>query len=575
MKKYIVVLLFSFLGFSQTNFYVKKAGGLDTNPGTFALPWKTIQKAANTANAGSIVNIFGDTYNELVTLNVSGTTTNPIIFKNYQNDIVVISGAGFTGSFNGLIVINSKSNIIIDGLILENLYGNFARGVLVFSNPNNGIENITLRNLKIRNIGYTTNPVAIPTPSENAHGIIVYGTGTSTTDAIRNVTIENCEVYNNINGFSENITVTGNVDGFKILNNSVHNNTNIGIDASGNFNASATPSLDHARNGLISGNTAYEDTSLYSVNSGIYCDGCWNTIIEKNRAYNNQVGITVGCEENGTADNVIVRNNLVYNNTFSGIAIGGYNPATTGIVTNTKVLNNTCFNNDNSNTRGHFYISKTSNCEFSQNTCSRTGSVLFYADNINPQTFSMNYNNYFTNGNATPQVNYRANTINFSSFKTATGNDANSILTDPLFVNNTTLPYDFRLQSTSSAINAGNPSFIPDANETDFYGNPRVANSIVDIGASEKQLPLSIEEKNSSRFKIYPNPTKNKFEIQFEANENKEFKIQIFDLLGKQVLVNTVFSNQIIDVSTLEIGIYLIRIQNENKIETQKLIINN
>ena len=317
MKNLIFTLTFLFTCFcySQTNYYVKTNGNNNLDGLTIATAWQTIQKAANTVTAGSVVNILEGTYNDLVTINVSGTLVNPITFKNYQNDLVIVSGSGFTGSFNSIIAINSKSNLIIDGLILENLYGAFARGVLVYSNPGSGIENIILRNLKIRNIGFTVNTTIIPTSSDNAHGIIVYGTGISTTDTIRNVTIENCEVYNNINGYSENITISGNVDGFSILNNSVHNNTNIGINAAGNFNASSNASLDHARNGIISGNTTYQDISLYSVNSGIYCDGCWNTVIEKNTSYNNQVGITAGCEENGTAENVIIRNNLVYNNT--------------------------------------------------------------------------------------------------------------------------------------------------------------------------------------------------------------------------------------------------------------------
>ena len=157
MKNIFFMLTLFFVSFcySQTNYYIKTNGNNNLDGLTIATAWQTIQKAANTVTAGSIVNILAGTYNELVTINVSGTLVNPITFKNYQNDLVVVSGNGFTGSFNSIIAINSKSNLIIDGLILENLYGAFARGVLVYSNPESGIENIILRNLKIRNIGFT------------------------------------------------------------------------------------------------------------------------------------------------------------------------------------------------------------------------------------------------------------------------------------------------------------------------------------------------------------------------------------------------------------------------------------
>lgn len=48
-------------------------GGNDGNPGTLSAPWKTLQKALNSAEAGSTVYLRTGTYNEKVTANVSGT----------------------------------------------------------------------------------------------------------------------------------------------------------------------------------------------------------------------------------------------------------------------------------------------------------------------------------------------------------------------------------------------------------------------------------------------------------------------------------------------------------------------
>src|SRR5205814_3026370 len=55
--------------------------GSDSNSGSQSSPWRTIQKAMNSATAGSTVNIKGGTYHERLSLNVSGTAGNYITFQ--------------------------------------------------------------------------------------------------------------------------------------------------------------------------------------------------------------------------------------------------------------------------------------------------------------------------------------------------------------------------------------------------------------------------------------------------------------------------------------------------------------
>ena len=57
------------LGQPNASFYVSTTGN-DSNPGTQAAPWRTIQHAADTARAGSTVNVRGGIYEELVSINV-------------------------------------------------------------------------------------------------------------------------------------------------------------------------------------------------------------------------------------------------------------------------------------------------------------------------------------------------------------------------------------------------------------------------------------------------------------------------------------------------------------------------
>lgn len=60
-----------------TNYHVAKTG-LDSNPGTAALPFLTIQKGINTAKAGDIVTVEAGTYGENVTSTRSGTAARQI-----------------------------------------------------------------------------------------------------------------------------------------------------------------------------------------------------------------------------------------------------------------------------------------------------------------------------------------------------------------------------------------------------------------------------------------------------------------------------------------------------------------
>jgi hypothetical protein len=74
-----------------------------------------------------------------------------------------------------------------------------------------------------------------------------------------------------------------------------------------------------------------------------------------------------------------------------------------------------------------------------------------------------------------------------------------------------------------------------------------------------------------SGLSVYPNPVKNGvFYINTSANAEKT--VTVFDVLGKQVL-NTTTSESAINVSSLNAGIYIIRIIEESKMATKKLVI--
>jgi len=68
----------------------------DSNPGTSASPWKTIQKAANTLNGGGTVIVNAGTYNQRVQVITSGSAGKLLTFQ--AQGTVVMQGFNIQAS---------------------------------------------------------------------------------------------------------------------------------------------------------------------------------------------------------------------------------------------------------------------------------------------------------------------------------------------------------------------------------------------------------------------------------------------------------------------------------------------
>src|SRR6185437_4163631 len=76
-----VAIFIAAQAFAGNTFYVTTSGN-DSNPGTQALPWGTIQKAANTMAAGDSVIVGSGNYSgQRATITKSGTSGNPITYQ--------------------------------------------------------------------------------------------------------------------------------------------------------------------------------------------------------------------------------------------------------------------------------------------------------------------------------------------------------------------------------------------------------------------------------------------------------------------------------------------------------------
>ncbi len=560
---------------AQTYYYVDGELGSDDFDGTsWEAAWKTIQFAFNSATPGSITYIKGGVYNEQLSLDVSGNTGDPIEFRGFGSDTVIIDGTGL--SLVEMIYIQDKSNVILNNLTIQNNVQADAVGIYVECQAGGTVENLTFKNIRIKNISWTSNSSQIPTENDNSQPFIVYGRGTTAGNAIKNIIVDSCEIYNNISGFSESLTFDGNIDGFTISNCKIHDNTNIGIDLAGNYGECTVPSLDQARNGNVYDNVCYNDVSAYATSAGIYVDGGKDITIERNTCYSNGWGIEVGCEQNGSTSGIIVRDNIIYNNQEAGIAVGGYDIGTTGQVLTSYFTNNTLVKNNYSNDGfGEIYITKASNCVFKNNIFyTNAQNILLTRENISPQTGNLfNYNCWFTPNNNTNAivVNWGGTVITtFSGYKSSSGYETNSKYADPLIADTSTVDPDYSVMAGSPCIDAGDPSFVIGVEETDFAGDNRIYNSVIEMGAYEYSGPYSIPDMISNEtFSIYPNPACDYVNI---ISEQRISKIILTDNLGQKVAEKEINAGQYqLNLSEIKPGIYFLTVIYDNRMATTLL----
>ena len=165
---------------------------------------------------------------------------------------------------------------------------------------------------------------------------------------INNIMLINNRCYDLTLGYSEAISFAGNCEYCYVINNEVYNCTNIGIDFYGNAGYCSIEALDQARYCVAAYNTVYNCNSPYADCAGIYVDGSRNCLIEGNLVYQCQYGIEIGSEELNTkypVTDIVVRNNILTENTVCTMRIGGYDTKTSGTVKNSIFYNNTFVNN--------------------------------------------------------------------------------------------------------------------------------------------------------------------------------------------------------------------------------------
>ena len=525
--------VFAAQGFA-TDYYVSTTG-LNTNPGTLAQPWKTLQNAANIVAAGDVVYIRVGTYKErLVIDSVLGTAAQPIVFQKYSPDAgaVLIDQTGVTPPVgpSALLTISNSNYVTIQNIELANYKtaGTDAAqktqvpGGIYLTGACNGVK---ILNCKVHDIWQSCSLLNDFDP--NAFGVLVYG---NVATSINNFSMDGCEVYNLRTGASESIALNGNVTNFAVTNNTVHDCNNIGIDFIGFESTSPNASTDQARSGVCTGNVVYNIDSKFnpayggnfttggadSTRSapGLYVDGGKDIVMERNHVYACNYALSVGSEHLGkVATNITVRDNIFHHCHVGGIVTGGSSDADNGGATNCSFTNNTLYDNDTTvSGGGQFSVQNfVTGCTIKRNLMITTSSGLaqFIINDNATCSFAagaIDWNLYRCHPDATFEFLYSATAYdnNFPGWKSAgVAKDANSTLitTSAGLVNDTptaTSPAtDFALNVGSPAKDVGDSAaqpFTPASGETDFFGHARVVNSRVDIGASERSVASAWEQ---------------------------------------------------------------------------------
>ena len=451
--------------------------------------YPTITAGLSAANPGDTVMVKAGTYTEIVNWPKSGSAAGgAIILKAFGDGPAVISGGTATQNSAELIIISSKNYAAIIGMEIGPYTTASGRIFLKGIQIEGTSQHILIKKCKVHDIT-TTNT----TTNAGANAIGIFGRSAST--PVTGVTIDSCEVYGNLTGYSEAISIDGNVDGFIISHNHVHDNNNIGILIAGFYGeCSNCGAADQARHGVVSDNVVERCSSCNNpaykgdcAADGIYSDGGGKSVFERNFISSCDIGIEAGAELAGAIDDsMIVRDNVICNSRIGGMFIGGYETGR-GWTVYCQVVNNTFYKNDSQNTgSGEFLIQKAHDNVIRNN--------IFYT-NGQKQAIVSAFNNTYCYNNAVD------NNLFFSPAG-STGIDGASMDShaksgDPRFAN--ALSGDFRLLNGSPAIDACDPSYLPVPGELDLGGNARKKGTAVDLGAYEYGANASAERQTPAK----------------------------------------------------------------------------
>ena len=101
---------------------------------------------------------------------------------------------------------------------------------------------------------------------------------------------------------------------------------------------------------------------------------------------------------------------------------------------------------------------------------------------------------------------------------------------------------------------------------------------IANINSMAYRMSAPQASKSESNYTIFPNPAQNEVNIDFTLSSNKTVEVRVFDITGKLVTTNTFegtegLNKNVLDISGLNKGIYILECNDGDKVRTSKLLI--
>ncbi len=397
-------------------YYVSLAGD-DDNPGTIDLPWRTIQRAADTLTAGDTVYIRAGAYPEHVIPQNSGSAGQPITYAAYPGETAIVDGTGVVvPEYGGLFDLAGRDYICVSGLqVIHSSY----YGIVADSSSHVTIEH-----------NYTYDTYTSGISSWNSDHIIVNGN----------------EVVGACTGpWQEHISISS-TDTFEVRYNQIHD------VMPGTVGKEGLSVKDASSHGKVYGNHVY---NLNHV--GIYVDAEAEHLFDI-EVYQNLVhdveamGFSLASEQGGLLENIRLYNNIAYGN-LVGLWLSACCVATHPFQDIT-IINNTFAYNGRNGWGGGIGIENTQvqNVVIRNNVCSQNIYSQMAADPSVLPELTVDHN--LTDGDRDPEFEFYG--------------VGDLVDVSPSFVN--PLMGNYHLQPGSPAIDAGSSLAAP---ADDFDGHPR------------------------------------------------------------------------------------------------------
>ncbi|MGY3793218.1 T9SS type A sorting domain-containing protein [uncultured Aquimarina sp.] len=177
------------------------------------------------------------------------------------------------------------------------------------------------------------------------------------------------------------------------------------------------------------------------------------------------------------------------------------------------------------------------------------------------------------NGGITPDYTY-ANDISLGNSTDGIIIECSSVVIDEVIWDNGATFPDPTGASMELSINDLNSTANDDganwAEATSSFGSGDLGTPGA-VNDNASTLSVDSFDQNTVNFKVFPNPTNTGF-INITSSSNTDISAVVFDVLGKQVISETLNDSQL-NVSGLNAGIYIIRIEQNNIAVAKKLVI--